>query len=553
MPSGTPVSYEQDFAELTQLYRDTLLTKAGRIADLWQRVQTGTPNTREAVADLLLLTHTLAGSAETFGYGEVSRLAGSAERLLRTCVMAETAAMPAMTTQALTTLFSDLQRAAGGERETATAEPCRPASPAIDAGGRGRDSVIFLIDADDGMCRWLGERVEPFGYHLHSFASVESALAAPLRPDVVLLDLALHDSGRWADAAHCFGARASVVFMTPRADFQARLAAVRAGCAGYLVKPVDALDLVYVLDDLTGRQDADPYRILIVDDDEALPDAFALALREAGMEAAVLREPARILDTMAEVMPDLVLLDMYMPGCNGMELAQVLRQHRRFLGTPIVFLSREGDRDLQLAAMRPGVDDFLTKPIRSDHLAEAVLLRAERGRTLRAAMQTDSLTGLLNHAHFKERLATEIARSRRNGTSLAVALLDIDHFKRVNDTYGHMAGDRVIRTLSRLLSHRLRRSDIIGRYGGEEFAVALPDTNEHDAHRVIDTLRDAFAKLEFNTAGLTFSMTFSAGIAGDDGESGVSALLSYADSALYAAKRIGRNRVTRASSLDPGM
>lgn len=553
MPSGTPASYEQDFAELTQLYRDTLLTKAERIAHLWRRVQASPPDSREALADLLSLTHTLAGSAETFGYGEVSRLAGSAERLLRACVMAEAPALPGVSVQALTSLFADLERAATAGRQADAAGPGRPATPVPNAPGRGRDSLIYLIDADEGLCRWLGERVEPFGYFLHGFSSVEAALAAPRRPDVVLLDLALHDSGRWADATHCFGARASVVFMTPRADFQARLAAVRAGCAGYLVKPVDALDLVYVLDDLTGRQEADPYRILIVDDDEALPDAFALALREAGMEAAVLREPTRILDTMAEVMPDLVLLDMYMPGCNGMELAQVLRQHRRFLGTPIVFLSREGDRDLQLAAMRPGVDDFLTKPIRSGHLAEAVMLRAERGRTLRAAMQTDSLTGLLNHAHFKERLATEIARSRRNGTPLSVVLLDIDHFKRVNDTYGHMAGDRVIRTLSRLLSHRLRRSDIIGRYGGEEFAVALPDTDERDAHRVIDTLRDAFTKLEFSSAGLTFSMTFSAGIAGDDGESGASTLLSYADTALYAAKRIGRNRVTRASSLDPGI
>ncbi len=550
MPSGTPASYEQDFAELTQLYRGTLLTKAERIAHLWQQVQAASADSRNALADLLSLTHTLAGSAETFGYDEVSRLAGSAERLLRACVMTETAAIPAVSARTLGTLFADLERAVSAGWKQGAAP--RPAQVRCESGADGRGRIIVLIDPDETLCRWLFERVEPFGYHLHSFPSVEAALAAPEQPDVVLLDLALHDSERWADAAHCFGARASVVFMTPRADFQARLAAVRAGCAGYLVKPVDPLDLVYVLDDLTGRQDQDPFRILIVDDDEALPDAFALALREAGMEATVLREPARILDTMAEVMPDLVLLDMYMPGCNGVELAHVLRQHRRFLGTPIVFLSREGDRDLQLAAMRPGVDDFLTKPIRFDHLAEAVQLRAERGRVLRAAMQTDSLTGLLNHAHFKERLATEMARSRRNGTSLSVALLDIDHFKRVNDTYGHMAGDRVIRTLSRLLSHRLRRSDIIGRYGGEEFAVVLPDTDEHVAHRVIDTLRDAFTKLEFSASGLTFSLTFSAGVAGDDGESGASALLNYADAALYAAKRIGRNRVTRASSLDPG-
>jgi len=173
-----------------------------------------------------------------------------------------------------------------------------------------------------------------------------------------------------------------------------------------------------------------------------------------------------------------------------------------------------------------------------------------RYRALRALMVRDSLTGLLNHTNYKERLRAEVARAKRQNKLLSVAIIDIDHFKKVNDTYGHPAGDRVIKNLSRLLKQRLRGADVIGRYGGEEFALALPDTPIGVALGVINDLRESFAAIEQHAGKATFQNTFSAGVAECSPQHpalmDTEALIKAADEALYVSKHGGRNRVTAA-------
>ena len=181
--------------------------------------------------------------------------------------------------------------------------------------------------------------------------------------------------------------------------------------------------------------------------------------------------------------------------CNGMELAEVIRQLDAFVGIPIVFLSAESDLDKQLFAMGLGADDFLTKPIQPQHLISSVTNRISRSLILRSFMVRDSLTGLLNHTAIKDQLAREVAQTKRRVAPLAFAMVDIDHFKQVNDTYGHPAGDRVIKSLSRLLKQRLREADMVGRYGGEEFAVILSNTDGATAVKVLDSIRKDFSQL----------------------------------------------------------
>jgi diguanylate cyclase (GGDEF)-like protein len=140
-------------------------------------------------------------------------------------------------------------------------------------------------------------------------------------------------------------------------------------------------------------------------------------------------------------------------------------------------------------------------------------------------------------------VAHELERCRRTSAEISLAILDLDHFKRVNDSYGHMSGDQVIRALSHALIAGLRRIDLIGRYGGEDFGVILLDTPPTRAGKVIDALRGRFAEIAFETDGQTFAATFSSGVAGSRGHPSTDALIEAADRALYAAKRNGRNRV----------
>jgi diguanylate cyclase (GGDEF)-like protein len=249
------------------------------------------------------------------------------------------------------------------------------------------------------------------------------------------------------------------------------------------------------------------------------------------------------METLAAFRPELVLMDLNMPEFSGAELAGVIRQHDEWVGLPIVYLSAEADLDEQIKAMSQGTDDFLTKPISDAHLIAAVQVRAARSRQLNDLMARDSLTGLYKHARIKEELDIETARSRRNGTSFSVAMVDIDHFKSINDTYGHVTGDRVIKALAHLLKQRLRITDSIGRYGGEEFLVILPDSSANEAKALMEDIRHRFGSLCFRHDGREFAVTFSAGVAGADVFTDADQLLEAADSALYAAKHRGRNQV----------
>jgi diguanylate cyclase (GGDEF)-like protein len=262
----------------------------------------------------------------------------------------------------------------------------------------------------------------------------------------------------------------------------------------------------------------------------------------------VVTEPLKTLDVMRDFSPELILMDLYMPECNGLEMAKVIRQLEAYISIPIVFLSSEQNIQTQLEAMDKGADAFLTKPIQANHLVASVSARLKRYRKLRSFMVKDGLTGLLNHTKCKEELDLEMKRVQRLGSVMVFAMLDIDFFKNVNDNYGHAAGDRVLKSLSRMLQQRLRKTDIVGRYGGEEFAVILKDTDTASAFTALDEVRKAFALIAHQSDKGDFFVTFSGGLAAYPAFVSAAEIGHAADMALYEAKREGRNRVAIASA-----
>jgi len=410
--------------------------------------------------------------------------------------------------------------------------------------------LLYLCPADTPDAHETARHLRLFGYEARLLADIPSLLAAVAAapPAGVLLDCgALCRQGEQAERAlREMSTRAPLACISPQGDMAARLRAVRMGCQAYLTRPLDTAGLLDTLDRLTAPPRADAGKVLIIDDSPAMVAFYAAHLSGAGFVTQTLTDPMQALEALADAPPELILLDMNMPGASGQELARVIRQQDAFLSIPIVFLSAESDIGRQREAMSTGGDEFLQKPIEPEHLISAVRSRIIRYRALRALMVRDSLTGLLNHTSFKERLRAEVARARRLGKTLSVGLIDIDHFKRVNDTHGHPAGDRVIRNLSRLLRQRLRGADVIGRYGGEEFAVALVDTPLESARGVLDAIRESFAAVEQQAGTQMFRCSFSAGLAQLPPREDADALIQSADEALYRAKRGGRNRVETA-------
>ncbi len=254
-------------------------------------------------------------------------------------------------------------------------------------------------------------------------------------------------------------------------------------------------------------------------------------------------DPSRAVDALNELRPDLIVMDLYLPDCTGIELAAVIRQQETHVGIPILFVSVEKDISKQLRAIQQGGDNFLTKPIAPEHLVSIVTSHAQRSRVLRRFMIRDALTGALNHTAMKEHLYGEFGRARRSGGRFAYAMIDLDRFKSINDTYGHPAGDIVIKSIARLLRQRLRKSDVIGRYGGDEFGLILLDTSEEPARHMLDEIRRAFSQLRHYSSGNYFTTTLSCGVASYPRHNDPVTLHEAADQALYRAKAEGGNRV----------
>ena len=298
--------------------------------------------------------------------------------------------------------------------------------------------------------------------------------------------------------------------------------------------------------DLVQINEQEKYRVLVVEDSRVAVALIQRTLAEHGIDSHAINDPGTLLEVLESYRPDLILMDMYMPRFNGVEATRVLRQMADYQSLPIVYLSGESDVGMQVEALRLGGDQFLIKPFNPVLLAAVVKTKIERFRETMRSTRLDGLTGLLNHTAAKARLQAMVAQTPEHGT-LTVAMIDIDHFKSINDTYGHPVGDQVIRGLAWLLKGRLRSVDLVGRYGGEEFIIALPGIDMRRAEPVIDRIRRDFSALPHAHPEGALHATFSAGVASCPlAHNSAAGLTEAADQALLQAKRLGRNRIEKA-------
>jgi two-component system cell cycle response regulator len=250
--------------------------------------------------------------------------------------------------------------------------------------------------------------------------------------------------------------------------------------------------------------------------------------------------------------PDVILLDIEMPGLDGHQVLSELKRDEYLRDVPVVFLTGRTAMNDVLAGLRGGAHDYLKKPFEpaellarvgaATHVKKLQDQLRERNDELRRLSHTDALTGLGNRLHVEEQLSQRCSAARRYREPISVALFDIDHFKQVNDTYGHPAGDLVLREFARRLCHELRADDIACRWGGEEFLVILPRTGLDEAKTVAERIRTSIAATPMPADDLKIAVTVSGGCAvGRDNSP--DDLVKVADVRLYEAKAAGRNRI----------
>ncbi len=423
--------------------------------------------------------------------------------------------------------------------------------------GNGRGSVfqqgvsrlVFLLSEDHKFGREMSRQLYNYGYEAHHFVSAEDLDNRHTSgiPSAVIVDMKMPDRDTGmvlAALTQTAGVMVPVIVLSAETHFEARLQAVRYGASGFFPRHTPAADIIAFLDVVTDLRLGDAYRVLILAEDKAVTSQCAEILTQAGLTAHEAHNPLAVTEVLHDTNPDVILMSLYFDDCAGMELAEVIRQQQGFQSLPIVFLSPVVTLDERMAAMKRGGDDFLSLPVDPEMLVASVGVSAARSRAIAVSVDCDSMTGLLGHSVFRRRLDAVAQRSGTNGMPFCVALLDIDHFKHVNSVQGHAAGDRVIKNLSRLLRQRLRHSDILCRYGGEEFAIVLTDTEIAVGLRVMDHVRSAFSEIPQEGGSDVFFCSFSCGIAAST-SGDVQSLLTFADRGLYAAKESGRNRVVR--------
>jgi diguanylate cyclase (GGDEF)-like protein len=288
-------------------------------------------------------------------------------------------------------------------------------------------------------------------------------------------------------------------------------------------------------------------RVLIADDDAVSRRLLQALAEKSGFDVALVTNGEDALRSLSEADgPQLAILDWMMPGIDGLEVCRRIREsrHDRYIYL-LVLTSRKGGRDV-VDAMQAGADDFVVKPFDAAELdarlrvGRRILDLEER---LRTSATRDALTGLWNRGAIRGLLDQQISRARRGALPLTAMLIDIDHFKQINDSHGHPVGDEVLRAVAKRTSSTLRIHDFLGRDGGEEFLVILPDVEPPKAVIAAERVRRSIEGEPVVTAAGAVAVTASIGVACVRGGLDADALVKLADDALYRAKREGRNRV----------
>ncbi|HTI85357.1 MAG TPA: PleD family two-component system response regulator [Alphaproteobacteria bacterium] len=457
---------------------------------------------------------------------------------------------------------------------------------------------VLIVDDIPTNLRLLEAKLTAEYFSVQSAQSGAAALqlAENDPPDIILLDVMMPEMDGFEVCRRLKTnprtAAIPVVMVTALSDTEDRVKGLEAGADDFLTKPVNDLTLFarvrslvrlkMAMDEWQSREatcdrfglpveqhkidiDDDPKgRILVVEPDRYTLEKIAQTLEAHGhfvVTAGGAAEGEQLLASEASF--DLVISALYLGDSDGLRFCSQMRSRPQMRRLPVLLLLGQEELGGLVKGFDIGINDYLFRPIDSNELRARVRTQVRRKRyqdglqdtyqrSLAMAL-TDGLTGLYNRRYFEAHLESTITRARTGGNEVSLLMMDLDHFKKINDTHGHATGDCVLKEVAHRLSHGIREVDLVARIGGEEFVVVMPDSTDGIGVKVADRLRLAVASTPFETpppAG-ALSVTVSVGVAVVGvGESGADALRR-ADEALYRAKSQGRNRVAPARPYAP--
>lgn len=300
--------------------------------------------------------------------------------------------------------------------------------------------------------------------------------------------------------------------------------------------------------------------VLVVDDNEVIRRLAKTLLTKRDYAVETAKNGPEGIEMAKKIRPQVILLDVMMPGMDGYEVCRQLKADPEVSDIPVIMVTSKTETIDRIRGLEIGAADYVVKPFDQGELLARIATQVklknlydelqQKNRMLEELSRKDGLTDLYNRRYFQERIADEFSRARRYDFPLSFIIFDIDHFKDINDQYGHQAGDEVLKTVAKILVQHVRDVDVPARYGGEEFTLILPHTSLNNAIIVAERLRQRVLETPVNFQGQTINMTISLGVSGipDNNPSSFHELIRFADEALYRAKQTGRNRTVSYSS-----
>lgn len=530
-------------AELWDRYRGENLRRVAAIEQAvvhLRQEQLDEATRREAERE----AHKLVGALGTFGFHHASEVAREIEVILR-------GPFPAGQVLSRSRVLEIVEKVALLRREL---EGSRGAAGSTEPETR---ALLLIVDSDLEAANRVATEAWRRGVRPEVVTSPVAAAAflAREQPDVALIGFAgpadIEDGFALLSSLAARNPPVPVLVTTSRDGLIDRVTAAQLGARGFLPRPLGPVQTLDAINQLLVRLRTTQSTVLAVDDDPSIHGVLHALLNPRGLRLTSLADPLRFWESLEMTSPDLLILDVDMPHLSGIELCRVVRNDPRWSSLPILFLSASDDSETLHRLFSAGADDYVRKPIVGPELVTRLLNRLERTRLLRSLAETDALSGVANRWKSSQMLEQYLRLADRYRQVIAVAVLDLDHFKGVNDQHGHAAGDEVVRRLGCLLRSSFRAEDVVGRWGGEEFVVGMYGMSRRDGVRRMTQLLDSLrAEVFLDAYGNEFQVTLSAGIAQypEDGRD-LSTLYRRADEALYRAKHEGRARVLSAEPL----
>lgn len=490
-------------------------------------------------------SHKMAGSLGMFGFPQGSQIARELETYFQQPL---TGALTIRIQTLVTQLHQELQRSPLPLQNLTVSDPpnlgAEPLSPST--------HQVLIVDDDASLVKQLQAAAIPAGINIETVLSIRDARAYLTQrvPDVVLLDLAFPDGAEEGlmllEELHDRFPKLPILLFTGRDDFRNRLAAARRSKHRFISKVTPPEQVLDIVRDCLKSHSSDVITVLAVDDDRVILDHLRSCLPQWGIYPITLVDPTQFWETLKTVTPDLLILDVEMPEINGIDLCRVVRSDSNWNDLPIIFLSSLRDSETIYRIYDAGADDYVPKPFTEPELVARIFNRLERNRLLRTLAETDQLTGLANRRQASKEINRYLNLTKRYHQPLCVVIVDLDYFKNVNDQYGHDVGDRVLRRVAQIFQQRSRSEDVVARWGGEEFLIAMYGITKDEAKKRMKQFLELVKQEVFTVSerNISFHVTFSGGIAmaPDDGVE-LHLLCQRADVALYRAKEMGRDRI----------